>query len=550
MTGNSKRPASTDAQPPQQKQDAPLPDITTPVPLKSIRISEIDKYITKPDNKTGIFEIPTLQLIESFYLQRLTAPFSQFQIRLAAAQMKHPEIAEFAVQNEAKFHTLPKTAETGREASRIMRLAESGDFDGYPRHRDALLYRVAIIQNYGVFILQPGHSAPKFEELLKISTAFTNVQDMLEAITAASERHLSRKEDRSCIWIEQGATSNIAADIVKMGGSQDEWVASQVDRLVQRFDDLPDMSTGLDEVDMVDAAVLLQLKGNHRLRKMAGGSKRDCFLGALMHGPQGTGKSEFVRAWCRHVRGYLITLDISAQGSLRGQSERLMRALFDKAIEIGQKDAVVIQMDEGEQILGKESSDHTTRSMQAYLKSCVSSVQASNSEVYFFVVSNVPEQIDLGDGWRRRLELRLHVKLPQQAGRVALLKHALKKCGSRVDNLEQVAELLEGYSAADINALIRIVERILSHHLFEEVKSWKEVAIGDETWVVEARQGKGMWEHSFDELPSEVQCRVRPAVITSEQLLDLIQKHRRDNGLPSVAEDEVRRHEIFASTMA
>ncbi len=68
--------------------------------------------------------------------------------------------------------------------------------------------------------------------------------------------------------------------------------------------------------------------------------------------------------------------------------------------------------------------------------------------------TNFPWDID--EALRRRLEKRIYIPLPSDAGREALLKISLREVKLGDDlNLKKIAKRLKGYSGADITNVCR-----------------------------------------------------------------------------------------------
>lgn len=81
-------------------------------------------------------------------------------------------------------------------------------------------------------------------------------------------------------------------------------------------------------------------------------------------------------------------------------------------------------------------------------------VNSEEKVVMVLAATNFPWEID--EALRRRLEKRIYIPLPNNEGRVALLKINLRevKVDDTVD-LERIANRLKGYSGADITNVCR-----------------------------------------------------------------------------------------------
>lgn len=81
-------------------------------------------------------------------------------------------------------------------------------------------------------------------------------------------------------------------------------------------------------------------------------------------------------------------------------------------------------------------------------------VNTEDKVVMVLAATNFPWEID--EALRRRLEKRIYIPLPNNEGRVALLKINLREV--KVDpvvDLERIANRLKGYSGADITNVCR-----------------------------------------------------------------------------------------------
>lgn len=81
-------------------------------------------------------------------------------------------------------------------------------------------------------------------------------------------------------------------------------------------------------------------------------------------------------------------------------------------------------------------------------------VNSEEKVVMVLAATNFPWEID--EALRRRLEKRIYIPLPNNEGRVALLKINLREV--KVDpivDLERIANRLKGYSGADITNVCR-----------------------------------------------------------------------------------------------
>lgn len=227
---------------------------------------------------------------------------------------------------------------------------------------------------------------------------------------------------------------------------------------------------------------------------------------------------------------------------------RLIDMLFQKAAEIGKDEPVVIILDEAEQMLGQAAPEG--RKMQSLLRECISNIQEENVEVYFFAATNTPEDIDLGDGWSRRLGERIHVQLPGQAGRQALTERAFEKnkVTLSTQEVETVASKLAGFSAHDVNDLAR---RSSSKHFgrLSQNTSWTEQACDGKLVLKPAQAGDEVFfAGSLRQLSQEDKRRVRIGSPTFQDVLKLIEDGRNRGRWPSMKQAELDKHQRYADS--
>lgn len=133
-----------------------------------------------------------------------------------------------------------------------------------------------------------------------------------------------------------------------------------------------------------------------------------------------------------------------------------MKALFQLASE---RAPSVIFMDEIDSIMGSRggSGEHeASRRLKTEFLVQFDGVNASKNSILVLAATNRP--FDLDEAALRRLTRRIYLPLPDPAARKGLLVHILKK-GTHYKLSEEevlaVATYLEGYSAADIMALVK-----------------------------------------------------------------------------------------------
>eukprot|EP01111_Echinosteliopsis_oligospora_P013083 TRINITY_DN45_c0_g1_i1.p1 TRINITY_DN45_c0_g1~~TRINITY_DN45_c0_g1_i1.p1 ORF type:complete len:394 (-),score=145.32 TRINITY_DN45_c0_g1_i1:66-1247(-) len=175
--------------------------------------------------------------------------------------------------------------------------------------------------------------------------------------------------------------------------------------------------------------------------------------GVLLYGPPGTGKTLLARAIASNIEANFLKVVASAiVDKYIGESARLIREMFGYARD---HQPCIIFMDEIDAIGGRRFSEGTSadREIQRTLMELLNQMDGFDvlGKVKMVMATNRPDVLDPALLRPGRLDRKIEIPLPNEAGRMEIIKIHAEKITKHGDiDFEAVAKLGEGFNGADL----------------------------------------------------------------------------------------------------
>ncbi|MRR35965.1 AAA family ATPase, partial [bacterium] len=178
--------------------------------------------------------------------------------------------------------------------------------------------------------------------------------------------------------------------------------------------------------------------------------------GILLYGPPGTGKTMIAQAVANETAANFISVrGHQMLSKWMGESEKAIREIFRKARQVS---PAIIFFDELDSIAPMRGTDEGSHAMERVVNQLLSELDGLEAlkDVVVIAATNRPDILDPALLRSGRFDRMLLVGPPDKLGRHEILKIQAAGMPKAEDvNLEELAELTEGYVGSDLTLLCR-----------------------------------------------------------------------------------------------
>lgn len=215
-----------------------------------------------------------------------------------------------------------------------------------------------------------------------------------------------------------------------------------------RWDDIGDLEQVKKELR---EAIELPLKNPEAIERMGIKPSR----GILLFGPPGCGKTLLAKAVATESEAnFILVSGPEIMSKWVGESEKKLRDIFHKAKQVAPAIICFDEIDAIASVRGRSVNEVSER-IVSQLLTLMSGVEELK-DVFVIATTNRPDIIDPALLRPGRFDKQILIPVPDKEGRKEILKVHTRKMplASEVD-INELAELTEGFSGADIEALCR-----------------------------------------------------------------------------------------------
>lgn len=222
-----------------------------------------------------------------------------------------------------------------------------------------------------------------------------------------------------------------------------------------------------------------------------------------------------------------------------GESEANVRDVFDKARAAAPCVMFFDELDSIAKARGGGSSGDAGGAADRVINQLLTEMDGMNAKKNIFIIgaTNRPDQIDGALLRPGRLDQLIYIPLPDEPGRISILKAALKRSPVAADvDLGYLAKNTHGFSGADLTEICQRAAKLAIRQSIE----------ADMVKFRERKELERKAEEAGEELPEEMESEEADPVpeITRAHFEEAMQFARR-----SVSDQDIRRYELFAQNM-
>lgn len=178
--------------------------------------------------------------------------------------------------------------------------------------------------------------------------------------------------------------------------------------------------------------------------------------GILLYGPPGTGKTLLAKAVAKEAEANFIQVKGPSLLSMWvGKSEEGVRKIFERARQVA---PCIIFFDEIDSLAGKRGEETGTKVTERVLNQMLAEMDGLEDLNNILVIgaTNRPDMLDTALLRPGRFDKILLVNAPTEEGRYSILNvHTQKTKLNKNVNLKDLAKKTDGYTGADLEALVR-----------------------------------------------------------------------------------------------
>ncbi|MBI5332934.1 MAG: AAA family ATPase [Candidatus Aenigmarchaeota archaeon] len=177
--------------------------------------------------------------------------------------------------------------------------------------------------------------------------------------------------------------------------------------------------------------------------------------GILLYGPPGTGKTMLAKAVANESNANFIYIKAGELLSMWvGESERHVRDVFRRAKQVAPSIVFFDEIDALAPRRGLDQGSQATERVVSQMLAEMSGLEEMN-DVIVISATNRPDILDPALLRPGRFDRQILVPTPDKEARLAIFKIMTEKTPLAGVDLEELAEQTEGYSGADIEAVVR-----------------------------------------------------------------------------------------------